>query len=146
MKKTFQSIRMLFILLPLASWTIIWPILYLVSYTIIVFLLLLNTVFYVVGLPFSVLKAALSSNLKWHKEYFDEWKDSYSKTINFTNNLSIEKTYREIIDWGNGANNITHQIVFTNIIFLMLLFEETRTYTFFIIGLIVAFFVWASSL
>jgi hypothetical protein len=97
MKEIFQLIRMPFIILPLASWTIVWPILYLATYTIIIFLLILNTVFYVVGLTFNFFSAALFNNIKWHEEYFNEWKNSYSKAIDLTNNLSIEEIYSEII-------------------------------------------------
>jgi len=49
----------------------------------------------------------------------------------------MKEIYHEIIDWENLKNNITFQIVFTNIIILMLLFEKTRTILFTIIILIV---------
>lgn len=140
------------IIAPLLCWTVAWPVFILGIMAIVIpVILITNTVFRSIGLPFVFLHSAFNNEPETIKEYLKKWQTAYSDAIALSESVPIAKNYELIFAWCENPKNKggTGWIVTANITLILLvasiLSEAIRITVIVLVVAFVALLIWGNS-
>lgn len=101
MDEIFRLIRMPLLPLPLALWSLIWPVLLAGTLVLAIPLTLVGiTAMYAIGFPFVFFGAAYSNEPGRITKYVDAWRSNNVKTLAMAKDIRVARGYRRLLAWG----------------------------------------------
>ena len=120
----FRFIRMPFLPLPLAVWTLLWPsLLSVIAVVVIPSRFLGTTIFNAVRFPFVFLGAAYANEPGRVTTFFAEWRAMNDRTFAMTKEIKVNRGYGRLIGWWSDPKSVpnTGWIIATGNIFAVIL-------------------------
>ena len=107
MEELFRLVRMPFLPLPLALWTLLWPVL-LAGIVVVAIPLKFagTTALYAIGFPFVFLGAAYSNEPNRITAYLDGWRLTNEKTMAMAKHIKVARGYSRLLAWGNDPKTV----------------------------------------
>jgi len=107
LEELFRLVRLPLLPLPLALWTLLWPLLLAGIVVVAIPVKFVGTtLIYAVGLPFIFFGAAYSNEPTRVSRYLDEWRRTNEKTMSMASEIKVARGYSRILAWGNDPKAV----------------------------------------
>ncbi|MBI3586596.1 MAG: hypothetical protein HY088_05660 [Ignavibacteriales bacterium] len=106
MEEIFRLIRMPLLLLPIALWTAVWPLLLTGIVIAIPVMLIAVNAAKAIGFPFVFLGAAFTNERERVTTYLDKWRQANDAIASMTKLVKIKRGYSRVVAWGLDPKSV----------------------------------------